>query len=44
MGEDGEEPELDLDDDPEQAASIDTSRVPLIITVTQVTAYSSYVL
>lgn len=36
MGEDGDEPDLELDDDPQQAASLDTTRVPLIITVSQV--------
>lgn len=36
MGEDGEEPDLELDDDPELAASLDTTRVPLILTISQV--------
>jgi len=35
MGEDGEEPDLELDDDPELAASLDTTRVPLILTISQ---------
>lgn len=35
MGEDGDEPELELDDDPEQASSLDITRLPLIITVSQ---------
>ena len=38
MGEEGEDPELDLDDNPELAASLDTSRVPVIVTVSQVGA------
>lgn len=36
MAEDGGDPELDLDDDPERAASIDTSRVPILVSVSQV--------
>lgn len=36
MGEGGEDPELDLDDDPERAIALDTSQVPLLVTVTQV--------
>ena len=35
MGEDGEEPDLELDDDPQAAASLDTTRIPLILTVAQ---------
>ena len=35
MGEDGEEPDLQLHDDPQAAASLDTARVPLILTVAQ---------
>ena len=38
MGEEGDDPELDLDDNPELAASLDTSRVPVIVTVSQVGA------
>ena len=38
MGEEGDDPELDLDDNPELAASLDTSRVPVIVTVSQVRA------
>lgn len=36
MGEEGDDPDLDLDDNPELAASLDTSRVPIIVTITQV--------
>lgn len=36
MGEEGEEPELDLDDDPLKAAALDTSRVPIIVSIAQV--------
>lgn len=32
----GEEPELELDDDPAHATQVDTSNVPVIITVSQV--------
>lgn len=40
MGEEGDEPELELVDDPEQETAMDTSRVPVIITISQV-YYSS---
>ena len=36
MGEEGVEPELELVDDPEQETTMDTSRVPVIVTVSQV--------
>ncbi len=36
MGEEGDEPELELVDDPELEGSMDTSRVPVIVTVSQV--------
>jgi len=31
-----EEPELELDDDPANAKQIDTSRIPVVVTVSQV--------
>ena len=36
MGEEGDEPEMELVDDPEQETALDSSRVPVIITVLQV--------
>ena len=38
MAEEDEEPELGLDDDPELATSLDTSRVPVIVTLAQVSS------
>ena len=38
MGEGDEDPEYELDDDPDSAARLDTSAVPAIITLTQVLA------
>ena len=31
-----DEPEIELDDDPEHAAALDTSKIPLLVTVAQV--------
>ena len=31
-----DEPEIDLDDDPEHATALDTSKLPLVVTVAQV--------
>ena len=43
-----DQPEIQLDDDPEVAASLDTTNVPLVITVAQVlivsTAYAGLVI
>ena len=36
MGEDGEEPELELDDDMSNSVALDLQRVPLIVSVSQV--------
>lgn len=42
MTEEGDEPELDLDDDPESAASLNTSRIPIILTVNQASFHMGF--
>ncbi len=34
--EDGEEPELDVDDDPNNSVRLDCSQLPMVVTVSQV--------